>query len=338
MEYIFKNKIFIVVLILMFSSCQNVEDEIKEIKTSDIQIEKFEDEVFSINADNFREKDSLLSKKYYPLYQYFINRIVYIGSPTDTSNKLLLNFVNDKDILFTYKETKKVFTDNFREQLEKDIYKLHQHIKYYFPDKPLPKRYVTLISGFNYQIVYPEGSDIVGISTDMYLGSNHEIYKWLQWPRYRVNQLNKEFIPVDIAKAWLFNHYPYGKYNNLLENMMYYGKIIYALKKLLPDVHDTLIFSYSSKQLQYCKKYEKNLWAYFTEENKLYDNSPKTLSAYLNDGPFTAAISKECPPRIAMYIAYKITESYMKHNDVKLNELMKEENAQKILQRSKYKP
>jgi hypothetical protein len=77
------------------------------------------------------------------------------------------------------------------------------------------------------------------------------------------------------------------------------------------QTHDTLIFSYSQKQLQYCKKYEKNLWAYFLEENKWYDNSPKVLSQFLNDGPFTAAISKECPPRIAMYLAYKIVDSYM---------------------------
>jgi hypothetical protein len=263
---------------------------------------------------------------------------VYIGQPADTSNRLLLRFVEDKDIRFTYEETKKTFTEEYIHRLENDIYKLHQHIRYYFPDKPLPKRYLLFISGFNYQIVYPENSDMMGISTDMYLGSHHVVYEWLQWPKYRVKQLQKEFIPADIAKAWLFTHYPYGKYNNLLEHMMYYGKIIYVLKKLLPDMHDTLIFSYSKKQLDYCKKYEKNLWGYFTEENRLYDNSPKSISVYLNDGPFTSAISKDCPPRIAMYIAYRILESYMRRNDISLPQLMEENDAQKILQQSKYKP
>ena len=71
----------------------------------------------------------------------------------------------------------------------------------------------------------------------------------------------------------------------------------------------------------------------------MYDNSPKVLSQFLNDGPFTAAISKECPPRIAMYLAYKIVDSYVtKKKDVTLDQLLREENAQKILQESKYKP
>lgn len=341
MKYIFKYKIFNLLnfcALLFLISCRNTEDKIASIQVDEIKIEKFEDEVVSIKKEDFKMKDSLLAKKYFPFYQYFIRNIVYVEPMADSSKNLLLDFITDKDIRYTYNETKKVFDDSYRKKLEEKIYKLHQHLKYYFPDKALPKKYLTFISGFNYQIVYPEHSDIIGISTDMYLGSSHQIYQWLQWPQYRIKQLNKEFIPVDIAKAWLFSHYPFGKYNNLLENMMYYGKIIYALKKLLPDEQDTIIFSYSKKQLQYCKKFEKNLWAYFLEDNKLYDNSPKTLSAYLNDGPFTTSISKECPPRIALYMAYKIVESFMSKNEMSLQQLMEEENAQKILQLSKYKP
>ncbi|GAB4200443.1 MAG: hypothetical protein Fur0023_03820 [Bacteroidia bacterium] len=341
MKYICKNKIVATsaaVLVLLLFACKDIEKEIAAISVEKIKIEKFDDDIFSVNQDNLKQKDSLFAKKYFPFYQYFISNIIYTGQQPDTSKNLLLTFVTDKDIIYTYKETKKVFTENEIKKLESDIYKLHQHLRYYFPDKPLPKRYLLFISGFNYQIVYPENSDIIGISADMYLGSKHQVYEWLQWPQYRVKQLQKEFIPADIAKAWLFTHYPYGKYNNLLENMMYYGKIIYALKKLLPDMHDTLILSYSQKQLEYCKKYEKNLWAYFTEDNRLYDNSPKTISVYLNDGPFTSAISKECPPRIAMYVAYRIVDSYMRQNEVTLPQLMEENDAQKILRQSKYKP
>ncbi|MCX7728738.1 MAG: hypothetical protein N2203_04625 [Bacteroidia bacterium] len=341
MKYLVNSKIFILLIVtfvFFVFSCQNKESEIAGISVEKIHIENFSDDIFSITKNNFHQKDSLFAKKYFPFYQYFISNIVNIGL-MDSSKNLLLSFVTDKDIRFVYNESKKIFTENEIKKLENNIYELHQHLKFYFFNKALPKRYLLFISGFNYQIVYPDNSDIIGISTDMYLGSNHKVYEWLQWPRYRVKQLQKEYMIVDIAKAWLFTHYPYGKYNNLLENMMYYGKIIYVLKQVLPNAPDTIIFSYSKKQMDYCKKYEKNLWSYFTEDNRLYDNSPKTISAYLNDGPFTAAISKECPPRIAMYIAYKIVDSYMKNNDnVSIQQLMEESNAQKILQLSKYKP
>lgn len=323
---------------LFILSCTNEEKSIESIRVEEIKIERFEDDIFSVQKNTLKEKDSLLSKKYFPFYQYYLKEIIYFRKEMDSAHALLLEFVNDKDIRYTYNETKKLFTEKELQGLEKEIYKLHQHIRYYFPDKQLPKRYLTFISGFNYQIVYPERTDIIGISLDMYLGSKHPVYQWLQWPQYRVKQLQKEYIPVDIARAWLFTHFPTGKYNHLLEYMMYYGKIIYALKKLLPNAHDTLVFAYSQKQLAYCRKFEKNLWTFFLEENKLYDNSPKIISMYLNDGPFTAAISKECPPRIGMFIGYKIVESFMKKNDLNLPQLFAETNAQKILQLSKYKP
>jgi len=40
-----------------------------------------------------------------------------------------------------------------------------------------------------------------------------------------------------------------------------------------------------------------------------------------------------------MYLAYKIVNSYMnKKKNITLDQLLREENAQKILQESKYKP
>lgn len=341
MKFSFNNKrqfIFFYSVVLLLLSCNNDEKKIREIKISAVHIEAFEKDIFSMNTSNFNEKNILFSKKYFPFYQYYIKNIIYLGNPTDTSQNLLLNFISDKDMLYAYHETEKIFSDDVRKNIESHIFDLHQHIAYYFPEKKLPQRYFSIISGFNYQIVYPEKTNDIGISLEMYLGSKHPVYQWLQWPQYRVRQLQKEYILPDIAKAWLFTQYPYDNFNNLLEHMIYYGKVIYALKKLLPQTHDSLIFSYTKQQLDYCKKYEKNLWSFFIEEKKLYDNSPKTISAFLNDGPFTAAISKECPPRIGMYIGFKIVESYMNKNKISLSELMNDMDAQKILQRSKYKP
>jgi hypothetical protein len=65
----------------------------------------------------------------------------------------------------------------------------------------------------------------------------------------------------------------------------------------------------------------------------------KIIAEFTNDGPFTGSISKECPPRIAMWIGWQIVKSYMDHNEqVSLEELMNEKDAQKILSKSKYKP
>jgi hypothetical protein len=126
--------------------------------------------------------------------------------------------------------------------------------------------------------------------------------------------------------------------NNLLSHTIFYGKIYYAVNALLPDIHDSLLVSYSEAQLNYCRQNEKNLWGYFAEKNRLYENNMNQVQELTAEGPFTAAISKECPPRIAMWVGLQIVRSYMDKNEVTLSQLMNEKDAQKILNKSKYRP
>jgi hypothetical protein len=108
---------------------------------------------------------------------------------------------------------------------------------------------------------------------------------------------------------------------------------------LLPQVQDSIKMGYTTDQMSYCYKNEKNLWGFFAKDNKLYDNDLKLVSEFTSDGPFTRAISKECPPRIAMWLGKQIVKSYMEHNNnVTLEDLMNEKDMQKILLKSKYKP
>jgi hypothetical protein len=81
------------------------------------------------------------------------------------------------------------------------------------------------------------------------------------------------------------------------------------------------------------------LWGYFAENNRLYESDLSIVRELTTEGPFTAAISKECPPRIAMWVGWQIVRSYMKKNpEVSLESLMRDQDAQKILTKSRYRP
>src|SRR5205823_565433 len=101
----------------------------------------------------------------------------------------------------------------------------------------------------------------------------------------------------------------------LLEHCIFYGKLYYGVQALLPDHHDSLIIGYSGAQLRYCEAYEKKLWGFFASSNRLFENNMNTVRELTSEGPFTGAISKECPPRIAMWIGWQIVRSYMKNNE-----------------------
>ena len=174
----------------------------------------------------------------------------------------------------------------------------------------------------------------------MYLGDTAIYYQLLQYPANQQRRMSHHYILPDIARGWLLTEFDTQQpENTLLQHTIFYGKLYYAVNALLPHLHDSLIIGYTGAQLAYCDTYEKNLWGYFAAKNRLYENNLNTLRELTTEGPFTAAISKECPPRIAMWVGWQIVRSYMKNNpDVTLLQLMKETDGQKILSRSRYRP
>lgn len=202
----------------------------------------------------------------------------------------------------------------------------------------MPGQYVTFISGFNYPITTTDTT--LGLSLDMYLGAQNKYYQMLQWPKYKVRYLSKEYLVADAMRWWIIHCFDKSEpINNLLNHMIFHGKMYYALDAVLPFTEDSIKIQYSGKQMEYIAQYKKNLWAHFTEKDRLYKNDLKELGPYVAEGPFTTVISKECPPRIATYIGWQIVRAYMDKNpDVTLQQLMEEKDAQKILTKSKYKP
>ena len=237
-----------------------------------------------------------------------------------------------------FKESQKIFTPEEISSIENQLTDAFKRLKYHLPQITLPKQYVSFISGFNYNIAPPIDSTL-GIGLDMYLGTQNKYYQMLRYPRYQVRCMNKNYIVSDAVKAWLIHGYNRNEQlNNLLNHMVFYGKLYYALDAALPNMEDSVKIQYTGIQMKYCKDFQKNLWAYFTQQNRLFTNDLKELAPFVSDGPFTSEISKDCPPRIATYIGWQIVRAYMNKNpDVSVEQLMKAD-AQLILTKSKYKP
>jgi hypothetical protein len=213
-----------------------------------------------------------------------------------------------------------------------------KRFRHHFPKRNLPKKVVTCITGWNYAFAYMDSCFLLGL--DMYLGDTALVYQMLRYPQYQTRKMNADHILPDIARGWLLTELDREKpENTLLNHTVFYGKLFYGVKALLPDTPDSLIIGYTQKQIETCGKYEKQYWSYFAEKGRLYESNLTTIRELTSEGPFTAAISKECPPRIAMWIGWQIVRSYMKNNKkVSLEELMAERDAQKILSKSKYRP
>ncbi len=315
-----------------------------DVDTSKVDVEpvvfkRLDKDVFSITNENSTQKMIEFQKKYTSFYTRYVSSIVNNGGKTDSLySQTLLRFVENKDIKTAYNDVTKTFTDNDVELLGDDMTEVVKRFKVFFPNRKTPKQFVTFMSGFQYNVVYVDST--LGIGLDMYLGSNNIFYEMMQLPKFRTRTMNKEHVLSDAVRGWIITEFDnVDPVNNLLNHMIFYGKIFYICDGLLPQVQDSVKMGYTAEQMKYCTTYENKLWGFFAKDNKLFDNDLKLVSEFTSDGPFTRAISKECPPRIAMWLGKQIIKSYMKNNSkVTLEELMNEKDAQKILSKSKYKP
>lgn len=226
-------------------------------------------------------------------------------------------------------------------QLELD--QAFRYIRYYYPQQKFP-RLISFISGFAVQT--PIGNDYIGIGLDMFLGKNGErFYPALRQsiPEYISRRFNPENISPRVIEAFIREEmFPENDANrNLLSKMVYNGKILYFMDTVLPEIPDVLKISYTKEQLQWCQDYEAEIWAYFLENELLFESDYLIIQKYLAEAPFTPGIGENSSsaPKLGVWTGWQIVKQYMERNpDISIQQLMLENDAQKILAASKYKP
>jgi gliding motility-associated lipoprotein GldB len=233
-----------------------------------------------------------------------------------------------------YTEVQKKYS-NF-EPVQKELETLFKHIKYNFPKTKTPK-VVTVISEMDYtnKVIYADS--LVIISLELYLGKEHKFY---QFPSYlKQNFVQKQIMP-DVVSSFSVQKIASVTDNNLLSQMIYFGKQLYLKDLLLPEYNDADKMGYTPEQIKWCEENESYMWRYLLEKEMLYSDDSKLGNRFVNPAPFSKfylEIDNESPGRVGAWIGWQIVRSYMKNNEVGIDKLLKM-NAKEIFEKSKYKP
>lgn len=114
------------------------------------------------------------------------------------------------------------------------------------------------------------------------------------------------------------------------------------MDQIMPEqMADTLKIGYTQKQLDWCKVFEADIWAYLIQNNLLYETNFNKIQVFLSEGPFTPGLGENnsSAPKLGVWVGWQIVRKYMEeHPELSLQQLMAETDAQKILTQSKYKP
>ena len=127
------------------------------------------------------------------------------------------------------------------------------------------------------------------------------------------------------------------KYNDFAKNV---AKKMYLLDLYLPNVSNQEKIGYSKDKLDWAAYNEEQTWMYFIDRKLLFSTDTKLNQRFLDNAPFSKFYMEQdnlSPGKIGVWLGWQIVKSYMKHNDVSLQELLKlDEDI--IFQKSKYKP
>ena len=328
----------VIMLIGLLCGCGNKHQYIpKDIEAIEVEIVRFDNAQLAVRPDSVKQDIEQLYANYELFMPIFVEGILGLQTE-DTAYlcEMYAQFLTDTVMGFAQTNTtaQELFAnvDSLQEALNTGFSRLH----FLYPEWEIPTLYL-FVSGFNSSVMYYE--NIMGVGVDMYLGSDYPYYNQVVYD-YQKQTMRKACVAGDVLSMYLAYHISYNsKYNRLLEQMIFRGKQLFLLAQLLPNEPAWEVIGYSKEQWDWCEQYEQAIWNRIMQKRDLFKTESNVLSSYMNDGPFTAEVTQDSPGRLGVWVGWRIVDSYMRNNkDVTLRELMNENDAQKILEQSYYKP
>ncbi len=325
---------FFLILLTICGSCHKnpLKSDVSAVKLS---ITRFEQELFSSDPS---ATDSLIPewrKQYGEFFNHFCT-IARLGNPDDPAfSYRLKGFLTDFNNYRIYKRTMEVYPNV--DVLTRELNDAFDQYHTYFPGKKVPEVY-TYVSGLNQSALTDDS--LLAIGLDKYLGRNENIYKEAGFYNYLVVNMHPGKIVPDCMNFWAETEFLFNdSIDNLISHMIYKGMLMYFTEAMLPDYPDSLKWGFSNHELEYMKSYEKTMWAFLVEHKQLFVTDKFTIDKYILEGPFTKDFGRDSPARAAVWIGYRIVESYINRNkEVTLPEIMQITDYSKILNGSGYNP
>lgn len=294
-----------------------------------VKIHRYEMALFAISQNDL--KNGLL--KIQPEFRFFLD-----GNINDTANlHQLRNYLNDPLMIDNYKAVVKKYPD--LSGLERELSLALSYYKHYFPEKKTPAVY-TYVCGMDFEQPVIFADSVLIIALDMFLGEDYPLYTSYGLPQFYRKYMDAPYLLRGCVSA-MADYYCYAELRDgaCIDYMLNAGKKLYFMDALMPKVHDSVKIQYSASQLDWCYGNEARIWAYFIDNKLLYSKDYHQFMKFFTPGPFTTAFTRKSAPRVGAWIGWRIVREYMKQNPkITLRGLLSENDGQKVLSQSKYKP
>lgn len=318
----------------MMASCQKNDPAYKAKlditpKPYNLEFDRYEEVLFNLDTNDFQVELMNVQDRYRVFLSGDLNNLDAV--------QYLKDFATDPFSITLYEKVNDVFPD--LKQIEPVVEDVFAHFHYYYPEIELPKKAFTCITG-----VHPDEppvqiiDDQLVISLDWYL-DDEELYDQIGMPRYMSLRRNVSTLAKEVAEQlYMYYLYEWRKQGQIVGEMVFYGRRVFFVEAMCPELPDSVLLGYSSKQWQWAVENEGQVWADIVGNRRLYDASLDAYMMFFGDGPFTQAYSNDAPSRLGEFFGLNISRSYFSNNEVSLQDLMQRKDLQNVFQDSGYKP
>jgi hypothetical protein len=329
-----KCTIFLAAIVLFSFACQNdrkSSPNVSEIN-ADLKFKRFELDFYKDSSPNF---DSLKSS--YPLFwDIYFSTIMAEFSGQDSFLLEEVEALHQNEYLQTLLDSCLLQYQDLS-FLEKELSQAIKYYRYYTGDRT-PKTLVSFISEFGVGAC-TFGDDTLGVGVDMFLGSDFSGYDPAVFPAFIREQMHKEFMTAQIMKAFSQNLLPPLMQQRMIDIMINNGKILYLIDLFLPDVPDHIKMEYRQDQMEWVHENEVRIWNHFVSRELLYSTRKQDFQKLVGPSPNAPNMPTEAPGQTANFIGWQIIKSFVKKNpEISIMDMIAIDDAQKILEMSKYRP
>lgn len=322
----------LLILLILFFWCFFTFNKIDKVV---LKLNRFDQELFSINKNNIVAKTTEWEKKFYSFNEVFSTQIMQVNHLNrEEYHEGLLALTNDKDMREAYDSVCVLFSDF--SDVHTSLELAFGRVSSVLPSYPMPE-ITTFFGGFNFGVVTYDNN--IGIGLENFLGQDSKYYKYLGDPKYLRFQKQKRFICANVMEVW-FNEY-FSKYlegRDLLSQIIYKGKMMYFLDKMLPELPMEDKFRFTNNQMNWVQENEVEIWEYLIHEDLLFSSKESEFRSLINYAPYAKGMPKEAPARIAYFVGYKMVSDYMKNNKIDIEDLLRPIDSKDFMRLSKYKP
>lgn len=333
----------------LLGSCAGEDDDfpVPDVSTvnHDVTVLRFDRDLMAMDTNKVAAELERFDRTYGSFTDDFLRQVIPVRrgdfGPQEQQN-ILKAYIRYPLVQELDRRVRERFTDDRIAAQKAELERALRYFGFYLPEVQLPDTLITYQSQLQYAaFLYGAGQLAVGL--DFFLGPEFD-YQTVDareaiFSDYLALSYTPDHITEKLMRILIDDYVPRPRSGRLVDYLLYEGKKLFLLDRVLPDVPDHIVHEITPEQMDWLQNNEVAIYAQLQKDKQFYSTDPAIIRKLTQPAPYSQGMPRKSPGQAVNYLGRKIIESYVRANPgVTMRELIALEDGQDILTGARYKP